>query len=341
MLFEGIILTVMSDTGPMTEINLSKLDDTSAMKLSISLMTALGLGESQDQLNQLHGSFPVPGRKELALAYTFIVSSTTSSDPRIQASGRYCTLFLLFLRETKQKILTSYEIIEQVISKTLESVKNQDSLTAEVLKDIYTNIESVVAAREGTSAPAAIKQSAADLERFRIDQDRHQVLSAIIREITQIQSSMAKLLDELMVFTDTPIMEGAFYMRPNIKPEDFIKILPQVSRYEKILARLDGESKETVKEIVEPSVLVRIGNLFYWKAISSQQIMEYEKAIEFYMRANQLKDDSVLYLTIGSIYRKIGRSGDAKDWIEGGFSRMRTRKESIRISRNMLFGDIR
>ncbi|MHA2202422.1 MAG: hypothetical protein ACW991_01920, partial [Candidatus Hodarchaeales archaeon] len=110
MLLEGIILTVMADTGPMTEINLSKLDDTSAMKLSISLMTALGLGESQDQLNQLHGSFPVPGRKELALAYPFIVSSTTSADPRIQASGRYCTLFLLFSRETKKRILASYEV---------------------------------------------------------------------------------------------------------------------------------------------------------------------------------------------------------------------------------------
>lgn len=330
----------MSDTGPMTEINLSKLDDTSAMKLSISLMTALGLGESQDQLNQLHGSFPVPGRKELALAYPFLVSSTNSSDPRIQASGRYCTIFILFLRETKQKVLTSYEIIERVISKTLESVNSQDSLTIEFLKEIYTNIESIVAAREGTSAPAAIKQSTADLERFKIDQNRHQILSGIIREITQIQSSMAKLLDELMVFTDTPIMEGAFYMRPNIKPEDFIKILPQVSRYEKILARLDGEDRETVREIVELSILVRIGNLFYWKAISSQQMIEYEKAIEFYLRANQLKDDSVLYLTIGSIYRKIGRSGDSKDWIEGGFSRMRKRKESIRISRNMLFGDI-
>lgn len=331
----------MADTGPMTEFNLSKLDDTSAMKLSISLMTALGLGESQDQLNQLHGSFPVPGRKELALAYPFMVSSSTSADPRIQASGRYCTIFLLFLRETKQRVLSSYEIIERVMSRILEPVKKQENLTAEVLKEIYTNIESIVATREGTSTPVAIKQSAADLERLKVVHDRHQILSGLIREITQIQTSMAKLLDEFMVFTDTPILEGAFYMRPTIKPEDFIKILPLISRYEKVLARLDGEDKETVREIVEPSILVRIGNLFYWKALTSQQILEYEKAIEFYIRANQLKDDSILYLTIGSIYRRIDRSGDAKNWIEGGFSRMRQRKESIRISRNVLFGDVR
>ncbi|UCE14515.1 MAG: hypothetical protein JSV04_04885, partial [Candidatus Heimdallarchaeota archaeon] len=133
----------------------------------------------------------------------------------------------------------------------------------------------------------------------------------------------------------------SFYMRPQIRAEDFLKILPEISRYEKILAKLDGENKETVKEIVEISILVRIGNLFYWKALSSQQTLEYEKAVEFYLRANQLKDDSVLYLTIGSIYRKISRTGEAKNWIEGGFSRMRKRKESIRISRNMLFGDIR
>ena len=341
MLFEGIILTVMADTGPMTEINLSKLDDTSAMKLSISLMTALGLGESQDQLNQLHGSFPVPGRKELALAYPFLVSSTTSADPRIQATGRYCTLFLLFTRETKQKVLASYEIIEQILTRTLKSANSQDNLTTEYIKEVYTNIESVVATREGESTPRAIKQSTADLERLKVVHDRSQILSAIIREITQIQTSMEKLLDETMVFTDPPILEGAYYMRPTIKAEDFIKILPQISRYEKILARLDGEDKETVREIVEPSILVRIGNLFYWKALASEQTLEFEKAIEFYIRANQLRDDSVLWLTIGSIYKKLDREGEAKSWIEGGFSRMRNRKESIRISRNMLFGDIR
>ncbi len=331
----------MADTGPMTEINLSKLDDTSAMKLSISLMTALGLGESQDQLNQLHGSFPVPGRKELALAYPFIVSSSTSADPRIQATGRYCTIFLMFSRETKKRVLASYEIIEQIITRTLEPIKKQVNLTTEVLKEVYTNIESSTATMEGQSAPAAIKQSAANLAQIKVDHERHQILSGIIREITQIQTSMAKLLDEFMVFTDTPILEGAFYMRPSFKAEDFIRILPTISRFEKILARLDGEDKETVREIVDISILVRIGNLFYWKALMSQHMLEFEKAIEFYIRANQLKDDSILYLTIGSIYRKIGRNGDAKDWIEGGFSRMRKRKESIRISRNMLFGDVR
>lgn len=331
----------MADTGPMTEINLSKLDDTSAMKLSISLMTALGLGESQDQFNQLHGSFPVPGRKELALAYPFIVSSSTSGDSRIRASGRYCTLFLLFSRETKKSVLTSYEIIEQIITRTLKPVTQQDDLSADFIKEIYTNIESIIATREGASTPAAIKQSTADLEQLKIVHDRSQILSSIIREVTQIQTSLEKLLDECMVFTDPPILEGAFYMRPTIKAEDFIKVLPQVSRYEKFLARLDGEDKETVREIVEPSILVRIGNLFYWKALISEQTLEYEKAIEFYIRANQLRDDSVLWLTIGSIYKKIDREGEAKSWIEGGFSRMRKRKESIRISRNMLFGDIR
>jgi tetratricopeptide (TPR) repeat protein len=129
-------------------------------------------------------------------------------------------------------------------------------------------------------------------------------------------------------------------MRPKIKAEDFLKILPKITRYERILSKLHDEEKETVKEIVDISILVRIANLFYWKALNSQHIPEFEKAIEFYLRANQLKDDSILYLTIGSIYKRIGRVGDAKDWIEGGFSRMRKRKESIRISRNILFGDV-
>lgn len=340
MLFEGVVLSVMADTGPITEINLSKLDETSTMKLSISLMTALGLGESQDQLNQLHGSFPVPGRKELAIAYPFKVVSQNSSDPRITEFGRYCTIFLLFLRDNKGRVLANYNLIENILARDLQSISSQNEVNLELIKKIFSNIESTVSASEGTSVPVAIKQSSSDLQRIQIDHERHQILSSIIRDITQIQTSMAALLDESMVFTDPPILEGAFYMRPHIKPEDYVKIIPQISRYEKMLARLDGEEKETVVEIVEVSILVRIGNLFYWKAIKSQQTLEYEKAVEFYMRANQLKDDSILYLTIGSIYRKLGRDQEAKNWIEGGFARMRDRKESIRISRNILFGDI-
>jgi len=340
MLFEGVLLSVMADTGPHTEFNLSKLDETSSMKLSISLMTALGLGESQDQINQLHGSFPVPGRKELAIAFPFTVASQDSADPRIQEFGRYFTLFFLFLRESKSKILANYELIERIIAQALAPLTKEEQITIEVMKHIYTTIESTISAKEGSSAPKAIKQSASNLDQIQIDHDRHQVISGIIRDITQVQTSLSALLDESMIFTDTPILEGSFYMRPSIKPEDFIRIIPQISRYEKILSRLDGEDKETIKDIVEISILVRIGNLFYWKAIGSEQILEFEKAVEFYMRANQLKDDSVLHLTIGSVYRKLGRDTEAKNWIEGGFSRMRKRKESVRISRNMLFGDV-
>ncbi|MFX0185001.1 MAG: hypothetical protein ACFE95_18105 [Candidatus Hodarchaeota archaeon] len=340
MLFEGILLAVMSDTGPVTEVNLSKLDEATTMKLSISLLTALGLGESQDQLNQLHGSFPVPGRKELAIAYPFLVFSEKSADPRIQEHGRYCTIFLLFLREKKTQVLANYEFIERILTRELENTKTQSELTSDLLKNIYTNIERRISSSEGKSAPAAIKQSVQDLEQIQAEHERHQILSSIIREVTHTQTSIGKILDEFMVFTDPPILEGSFYMRPNIKPEDFLKILPLISRFEKILSRLDGEDKDTVKEIVDISILVRIGNLFYWKALGSQQTLEYEKAIEFYLRANQLKDDSILYLTIGSVYRKLNRPEEAKDWIEGGFSRMRRRKESVRISRNILFGDI-
>jgi tetratricopeptide (TPR) repeat protein len=340
MLVQGILLAVMADMGPLTEINISKLDETSAMKLSISLLTALGLGESQDQLNQLHGSFPVPGRKELALAYPFLVTGDKSDDPRIQASGRYCTIFLLFDREAKTRILSNYQLIETLIKRKLEKITTQEELNKDLMNDLFTTIETEMSTKEGKSAPAAIKQSAADLEQIRIDHNRHQILSSIIREVTQIQTIIASLLDEFMIFTDTPILEGALYMRPNIRSDEFLKILPKITQYERILARLDGEDKDTVKEILEISLLVRIGNLFYWKALGSQQMIEFEKAIEFYLRANQLKDDSILYLTIGSIYRKIGRSEEGKDWIENGFSRMRKRKESIRISRNMLFGDI-
>ena len=188
MLFEGVLLSVMADTGPQTEFNLSKLDANSSMKLSISLMTALGLGESQDQINQLHGSFPVPGRKELAIAFPFTVATRESSDPRIQEFGRYFTLFFLFLRETKNRVLANYDLIEQIIIQALAPLTKEEQITQEVIKHIYTTIESTISAQEGSSAPSAIKQSADNFTKMQIDHDRHQVLSGIIRDITQIQT---------------------------------------------------------------------------------------------------------------------------------------------------------
>lgn len=341
MLFEGILLSVMSDTGPFPEINLTKLDETTAMKLAISLLTALGLGESQDQLNQLHGSFPVPGRKELALAYPFMISGARSDDPRIREHGRYCTLFLLFYKENKSQVLSQYETIEQILGNAVKTLESQADLTPELLQQVHSFVEDKVSGEgrdKHTSKPQIL--SADEMARFREEQKRQQHLTGLIRDVTQVQTSLAKKLDELMVFTDTPIREGSFYMRPQIKPSDYLAIHPLITSYEKSLGRLDGEDENTIREIIDVSVLVRVGNLFYWKGLSSQQNTEFEIAISYYLRANQIKDDSILYLTIGSIYRKLGRVGESKDWIEGGFSRMRQRGESIRISRNMLFGDL-
>ncbi|MCK4848978.1 MAG: hypothetical protein KAT16_08145, partial [Candidatus Heimdallarchaeota archaeon] len=176
MMFEGVLLSVMADTGPYTQYNLSKLDDTSSMKLSISLMTALGLGESQDQINQLHGSFPVPGRKELAIAFPFTVASRDSTDPRIQEFGRYFTLFFLFLREAKSQVLANYELIERTIAEALKPITKEEQITIELMKHIYTTIESTISAQEGSSAPKAIKQSASNFAQIQIDHDWHQVL---------------------------------------------------------------------------------------------------------------------------------------------------------------------
>ncbi len=340
MLFTGIILAVMADTGPLTEINFSPLDETSVMKLSISLMTALGLGETQEQLNQLHGPFVVPGRKELAIAYPFNVSAPDSSDPRIQESGRYCTIFLIFSRDTKSSVLSKYNMLESILTKELEPIKKQEQLSKEYLTNLYSNIENTITTIQETSSFASTKEAEDEIERAKSEQERQQILSGVIRDITETQISLTKILDEFMVFTDPPILEGSLFMKPQIKPEEFLKILPLISHYEKVLSRFDGENIKTVRDVVYISILVRIGNLFYWKALISNQKLEYEKSIEFYLRANQLKDDSILYLTIGSIYRKLNRLEEAKDWIEGGFERMRKRKESIRINRNMLFGDI-
>ncbi|MFW9856267.1 MAG: tetratricopeptide repeat protein [Candidatus Thorarchaeota archaeon] len=342
MLFEGILLSVMSDTGPSPEINLTKLDETTAMKLAISLLTALGLGESRDQLNQLHGSFPVPGRKELALAYPFVISGAKSHDPRIREHGRYCTLFLLFKKENKAQVLSQYEIIEQILGNAVETLNAQEDLTPELLQQVHSFVEGKItseAKEKHNIEPTTV--SAEEMARFREEQLRQQQLTSLIRDVTQVQTALARKLDEYMVFTDTPVREGSFYMRPQIKPSDYLSVFPLITSYEKSLARLDGEDETTVREIVDISVLVRMGNLFYWKALSSQQNAEFEKAISYYLRANRLKDDSILYLTIGSIYRKMGRPEEAKDWIESGFSRMRQRGESIRISRNMLFGDLK
>ena len=158
---------------------------------------------------------------------------------------------------------------------------------------------------------------------------QHQALvdTFLKKEIIRLQSLLVELLDELRVNLETPIMKGRNYQPPDIKAEDYSKILPLISRYEKILTGIDSFVNSTVPEIVDTSILVRIGNLYYWKALSSQLKRDYEKAIEFYMRANQLKADPPLALTIGSIFRKIGYSAEAQVWTDRGFSMMRKRPD--------------
>ncbi|MFX1538848.1 MAG: hypothetical protein ACFFDI_32070 [Promethearchaeota archaeon] len=89
------------------------------------------------------------------------------------------------------------------------------------------------------------------------------------------------------------------------------------------------KAKDAVQGIVDSSILVRLGNLFYWQALSSEQTLDYEKALEFYIRANQLIENPVLWLTIGFIYLKLDRGGEAKKWIKEGFSLMRKKHGDV------------
>ena len=115
-MFSGLIVTTMGDRGPYPVLNLSSLPEDTAENLSVVGMTILFMGAgtvTERQHYRLHGSLPIPNSPDLeALAMSFTVSPTETTDIRIDQHGRESTIWLLFNSTNRATILQMHQVIK-------------------------------------------------------------------------------------------------------------------------------------------------------------------------------------------------------------------------------------
>ena len=145
-IFEGIVLTALSDIGPEIVANYSELSDDIAFTMAVQGMTIMGMG-SENYVTGIYGPIPVPNRKEFkTLVYTFALQTMDSMDSRINQHGRWYALFLLFHEDKTRDIINGIGIIQPYLEVLLKKVHKAEDITPEFvatlakkLMDILTN----------------------------------------------------------------------------------------------------------------------------------------------------------------------------------------------------------
>ena len=127
-IFEGIVLSVVTDTGPEIRANLSPLDESTAFSLGVQGMTLIGMGANQSPKG-MFGPIPVPGIPEFkALVYLFTLKPSNTRDSRIEEHGRLCSVFLIFQEDRTRDIIRGSGLIQAYLEFNLNKIKGEEEL---------------------------------------------------------------------------------------------------------------------------------------------------------------------------------------------------------------------
>lgn len=129
----GLIVTAMTDMGPFPVLNLSEIEEDTTVKLSVIGMTILSMGAgtvAEKQHYRLHGSIPIPDSPSLeALAMSFTVAPTQTSDVRIDQHGRESTIWLLFESKDRDRVFHKHSAIEKALKEEISTIHIEDNLS--------------------------------------------------------------------------------------------------------------------------------------------------------------------------------------------------------------------
>ncbi|MFX1282055.1 MAG: hypothetical protein ACFFB5_00305 [Promethearchaeota archaeon] len=132
-MISGLIVTAMTDMGPYPVLNLSPISEDTTVKLSVIGMTILSMGAgtvAEKQHYRLHGSIPIPDSPTLeALAMSFTVTPTKTSDVRIDQHGRESTIWLLFESKDRNRIFLQHSSIEKALKEEISTIHIEDNLS--------------------------------------------------------------------------------------------------------------------------------------------------------------------------------------------------------------------
>ncbi|MHA1977389.1 MAG: hypothetical protein ACW98I_10850 [Candidatus Hodarchaeales archaeon] len=132
-MFSGLIVTTMGDRGPYPILNLSPIAEDTAENLSVIGMTILFMGAgtlAERQHYRLHGALPIPNNPNIeALAMSFTVSPTETTDIRIDQHGRESTIWLLFESTDRKRVFQLHPAIEQALQEETKNIKDEKELS--------------------------------------------------------------------------------------------------------------------------------------------------------------------------------------------------------------------
>ncbi|MFX1254436.1 MAG: hypothetical protein ACFFCZ_22680 [Promethearchaeota archaeon] len=139
---DGLIVTTLTDLGPMPVINLSPLDEASAIRLSTIGMTII----SQDKLNyRLYGPIPVPETEYEALGMSFSVKATETSDIRVKRSGRMSNLWIIYNSNNREEIFAYHDELEALLNNEFKQIRLESELSNEVfIKTVFNKIQLIL-----------------------------------------------------------------------------------------------------------------------------------------------------------------------------------------------------
>lgn len=147
-MISGLIVTVMTDMGPFPVLNLSPISEDTTVKLSVIGMTILSMGAgtvAEKQHYRLHGSIPIPDSPTLeALAMSFTVAPTHTSDVRIDQHGRESTIWLIFESKDRDRVFHQHTAIEKALKEEISTIYIEDNLSdSTIMNRILTRIKEI------------------------------------------------------------------------------------------------------------------------------------------------------------------------------------------------------
>ena len=139
----GIIISSFTDAGPQVVFNSAQahVSEDQALNLSIRIMTLIG----ERINNEMFGPLPVPSNDNyLCLAYSFLVESTYTIDPRLKE--RPTVVCIIFKRSLKRDISRAHGLILSYLSQvTSKDFKTEDDLKPSIMTEIHNRLSALIA----------------------------------------------------------------------------------------------------------------------------------------------------------------------------------------------------
>lgn len=162
-MISGLIVTTMTDMGPYPLLNLSPISEDTTVKLSVIGMTILSMGAgivAEKQHYRLHGSIPIPDSPNLeALAMSFSVAPTKTSDVRIDLHGRESTIWLLFDTKDREHIFLRHGAIETALKDETSLIREESNLSdPEIMQRILHRVKEIALSPDVEIPPTSKEQ---------------------------------------------------------------------------------------------------------------------------------------------------------------------------------------